>query len=357
MITKGGVGSGIRGHRTIRSVVNGIPTVQRFKVLETLKQERARRKQEKNKPIEKPKDTLDKLKAERDKLQTELDKRNAVKPVEKPSKPDKTIEGKPPVIEQSDRKQFLEGIAAAPGGKFKIDSVASKKFMEDGDIEKFVSKMESIGGRDGFVAGLRAEAAYAEKFGGIDIAKSKSLTDIHKKSAELAKKFSDDEIGSIQEYTTDAYADVNSALRKGEKLDKNGQQMVSAISKIVDGVGKWDSPATIYHGVSSSSVKSRKVFLDKVHDAIKNKSIWEEKGILSTSASPAMSQDWVANSAGGGIIMRIKANRGAVISSFTGLSAQQEILQKPGSTYRPIKVSEEKGLRGGKITVVDFEQI
>jgi hypothetical protein len=83
MITKGGVGSGIRGHRTIRSVVDGIPTVQRFKVLETLKQERARREAEKGKAPDagkKPKakssiklspkakkEALDKLKAEQKK--------------------------------------------------------------------------------------------------------------------------------------------------------------------------------------------------------------------------------------------------------------------------------------------------
>jgi len=49
IVEKGGVGSGIRGHRTIRQVINGIPHIRRFKILETLKQENVRRDVKKTK--------------------------------------------------------------------------------------------------------------------------------------------------------------------------------------------------------------------------------------------------------------------------------------------------------------------
>jgi len=49
IVEKGGVGSGIRGHRIIRQVINGIPHIRRFKILETLKQENVRRDVKKTK--------------------------------------------------------------------------------------------------------------------------------------------------------------------------------------------------------------------------------------------------------------------------------------------------------------------
>jgi hypothetical protein len=278
------------------------------------------------------------------------------------SKPDKSSrvkssESNIPTIDPASREEWITKITNSPGGKLKLPKSAIDNFMRSGNAENLASELSELKGDDNFVAARRIESAYAEQHGGFDIAKSASLRKVRDNSLKVSSAMSEGQLDSIRQYTTDDYYDLNKSLREGKNLSGDKVHMVTAVNSLVDSVGKWEQPATIYHGVSSSSEASKKAFIDKVQSAIKSNQLWEEKAILSTSASRKMSEDWIRKSAGGGILMRIKANQGALISTFTGLSEQQEILQKPGSKYRPIGITEETGKRGNKITIVDFEQV
>lgn len=55
--------------------------------------------------------------------------------------------------------------------------------------------------------------------------------------------------------------------------------------------------------------------------------------------------------------MCIKAKSGMLISKFTGLSNQQEIIQKPGTKYRPIGLRKERGRGGQEVIIADFEEV
>jgi hypothetical protein len=115
----------------------------------------------------------------------------------------------------------------------------------------------------------------------------------------------------------------------------------------------------VYHGVASSSKAKREAFLERAKRSIESGKPWEEKAILSTSASRSMSEDWIGQKgvAGGGVLMRIRAKSGVAISTFTGLSGQQEILQAPGTKYKVSKISEEKNNEGRKVTILDLEEM
>ncbi len=180
-IEKGGVGSGIRGHRTIRAMVNGIPTIQRFKVLETLKQERARRDAEKNKPVEKPVDPkveLEKVKVERDKLQAELDKRSSVKPVEKPkenlSRPTRGHVGGLTPLDAEKKIELIEkdlGVDKEQAGKYlkSLNSYIATTEYQDirenpekykdvrDNIEDFIKKAPAWNGNGTIYRGMRVK--------------------------------------------------------------------------------------------------------------------------------------------------------------------------------------------------------
>ena len=194
-------------------------------------------------------------------------------------------------------------------------------------------KKAGRGGDSGhFVASIRAAGAYAEKYGGFDVAKSEALRDVRDKSISVAnEKLSENDKGFIGQYTSDDYYDVNAALRGNGKLPKDGKAMVAAVSKMVDEVGDWKQPATIYHGVKAESAEEASAFVLRAKEALSKVGVWEEKAILSTSASRKMSEEWAGKT---GVLMRIQAKRGALISTFTGLSFQQEIVQKPGTKYR-----------------------
>lgn len=279
--------------------------------------------------------------------------------VSSPTKPSQLPIQKIPLISSENRREFLDKVVNPQAGKLKLSSRVTKKFLEDGDAESFAESLSS-GGRDGLLARLRTEQIYASEFGGFDIAKSRALTDVNSRSTAVANGMTEKQRDAIQQYTTDDYYDVNKALRTGKKLSKSGQQMVNAVETAVNGVGKWPSAGIIYHGVASSSPEERQVFLDRVQKHIKEGIPWEERAILSTSASRKMSEDWIGEGRkadGGGVLMRIKAHTGAAISTFTGLSSQQEILQKPGTKYKVVGVKTEKGHRGQPVTIVDFEEI
>ena len=135
-------------------------------------------------------------------------------------------------------------------------------------------------------------------------------------------------------------------------MPDRGKEMVDAVTKAVDEVGEWDNPATVFRGIDCADEGERDRIISMVEKHLKTGKPWEDKGIVSTSASEQMSRDWIAQGSGLGVLFRIKAKSGMLISTFTGLPAQQEIIQKPGTKYKPLKIGEENGM-----TVIDFEQV
>lgn len=202
-------------------------------------------------------------------------------------------EGTAPAIDAAERKLFIADVLKPPGGTLKIKPAIKKRFMETGDVEQLCDDLRNAGGSDHYVARLRAEHAYAEKHGGLDVVKSAALRDVRDASDSAITKMSQKQLDAIQRYTTDDYYDVNQALRGNRKMPSGGKTMVDAVNAGVDAVGRWSEPATVYHGVRSSSPERRDVFIARVENAIKNKSLWEEKAILSTSASRTMAEDWI----------------------------------------------------------------
>ncbi|MFH1547036.1 MAG: class I SAM-dependent methyltransferase, partial [bacterium] len=135
IIEKGGVGSGIRGHRTIRAMVNGIPTVQRFKVLETLKQERARREAGKGKPVEKPKDKP------KESIQTPKDMnsiRGHVKPIRKEKDQIAFVANETKTNEKEASIMLEQVVFYSDGGYKEIRSGENKNAVDT--IETFIAK-------------------------------------------------------------------------------------------------------------------------------------------------------------------------------------------------------------------------
>ena len=258
-----------------------------------------------------------------------------------------------PKISEQDRESFLKEVVEAPGGKLEITPAAAGKSLKTGGVSHFTQAGKNP--EDSFVIKMRAQSQYAEKFGGVDIAKSAAMTDAWKSTNRTYQGIPEAKKQAVVQYTTDDYYEVNHKMRHGGKLNASEKKMKESVDELVDRTGKWKGTGTIYHGVSSSSPETRQQFLSKVKQCIDGKQPWVENGILSCSASKEMSAAWIRKSAGGGILMRIVANKGAVISSISGLSSQQEILQKGGSRFRPTKVSQETIL-GRPVTVVDFIQ-
>ena len=117
----------------------------------------------------------------------------------------------------------------------------------------------------------------------------------------------------------------------------------------------------MFRGISTSEPGQVDSILNQMRQHIKDGTDWVDKGIVSTTASESFAKGWLRSNVsgsggGGGVLLRIKANSGMLISTFTMLPHQQEILQKPGSRYRPVKISQEKGPFGA-VSVVDLEQV
>ncbi len=288
MITKGGVGSGIRGHRTIREMINGIPSIRRFKVLETLKQERARRDAEKNKPVEKPKADpkveLEKLKVERDKLQAELDKRNTVKPkveekpVEKPTEKPKTRGH----LSDKERKRIIS-----------IGDYRAQIFMGISDAKRFAKVPKFL----------------QEDLG---ITKEKAIVIFDALRAW-------DQRGTYQE------------IRQGKLPEK-----AAAIEELIDKSPKWDGSGALYRGLSIDS---------KSFKNLKPGDMFDPQGINSWSSDKTVSEEFAKGrfSSQTSLILELpKLDHGTSIMHLTGSPKQQEVLASSKTRLRITNIEMKK---------------
>lgn len=164
------------------------------------------------------------------------------------------------------------------------------------------------------------------------------------------------ELSKIRTYTGGAYQQINHDLRNGREPTGSNATSVAAIRKAVKDIGEFAEPVRVFRGGGSGNPQKHEKIIAGIRKAMETGGTFTDPGVISTSRK----SDTAVGFAKGKpqIVFEIKAKTGIHAEEFSNYKNEAEIIQAPGTRYRPVRIIEVPNRSGyGSTLVVQCEEV
>lgn len=164
---------------------------------------------------------------------------------------------------------------------------------------------------------------------------------------------------ALKAYTSNkTYSKVNAPLRQGaQPADLPGPEGETArrMAAAIEATPTFEKPVTVYRGLALGPEGEAKL-VAKYQASLEGGRVLRNRGFMSSSLDKDVALTFSSGAGEGGVIMEIKANKGAYLEGSTAFKGEHELLLNHGAGFRVTGIKKQT-IKGRKRTVIRMEQV